>query len=59
MQLYMDSKGTNEDMVAIDGNGSGKYEIGIYSQAVQAYPDITLDDAFGTNHPWTGGLNAE
>ncbi len=59
MQLYMDSKGTNEDMVAIDGNGSGKYEIRIYSQAVQVYQDITLDKAFGTNHPWTSGLNAE
>ncbi len=59
MQLYMDSKGTNEDMIALDGNGSGKYEIGIYSQAVQAYTEITLDGAFGTNHPWTSGLNAE
>ena len=59
MQLYMDSKGTNEDMVAIDGNGSGKYEIRIYSQAVQVHQDITLDKAFGTNHPWTSGLNAE
>ena len=59
MQLYMDSKGTNEDMVAIDGNGSGKYEIRIYSQAVQVHQDITLDKAFGTKHPWTSGLNAE
>jgi len=59
MQLYMDSKGTNEDMIAIDGNGSGKYEIRIYSQAVEALPNITLDTAFGTNHPWTKGLSAE
>lgn len=63
MQLYMDSKGTNEDMVAIDGNGSGKYEIGIYSQAVgtTSFSDAktALDTVFGTAHPWKNGLNAE
>ena len=62
MQLYMDSKGTNEDMVAIDGNGSGKYEIGIYSQAVEAtsFSDAkTALEVFGTAHPWKKGLNAE
>lgn len=63
MQLYMDSSGTNEDMLAIDGNGSGKYEIGIFSQAVGADgvsdAKAMLDGAFGTNHPWTNGLNAE
>ena len=63
MQLYMDSKGTNEDMIALDGNGSGKYEIGIYSQAVgtTSFSDAktALDTAFGTAHPWTSGLNAE
>lgn len=63
MQLYMDSKGTNEDMVAIDGNGSGKYEIGIYSQAVEttSFSDAktALDTVFGTAHPWKNGLNAE
>lgn len=64
MQLYMDSKGANEDMLALDGNGSGKYEIGIYSQAVQAHENFSdaktaLDAAFGTNHPWKNGLNAE
>lgn len=62
MQLYMDSKGTNEDMVAIDGNGSGKYEIGIYSQAVEttSFSDAkTALDVFGTAHPWKNGLNAE
>jgi len=64
MQLYMDSKGTNEDMAAIDGNGSGKYEIGIYSQAVEAHENFSdaktaLDTAFCTAHPWKNGLNAE
>ena len=62
MQLYMDSKGTNEDMMAIDGNGSGKYEIGIYSQAVgtTSFSDAkTALDTFGTAHPWKTGLNAE
>jgi len=64
MQLYMDSSGTNEDMLALDGNSSGRYELGIYSQAVEAHGDFSdaktaLDAAFGTNHPWKNGLSAE
>lgn len=62
MQLYMDSSGTNEDIIAIDGNGSGKYEIGIVSQAVDAtdFDDgaDALNNVFDT-HPWTNGLTID
>lgn len=61
-QVYIKSEATNEDMVAIDGNGNGQLEILVFSQAVQAegFADAqtALDAAFGdvttTNHPWSG-----
>ena len=56
-QVYMLPKATNEDAAAIDGNGNGKYEILVFSQAVQtagfATPADALNEAFGTAHPWT------
>lgn len=59
-QVYIKSAATNEDCKAIDGNGNGKLDILVFSQAVQAagFSDAqtALDTAFGkittTNHPW-------
>lgn len=63
-QVYIGSEATNEDMVAIDGNGNGTLDILVVSQAVQAdgFADAitALDEAFGditeTNHPWVDGV---
>ena len=63
-QVYIKSAATNEDMVALDGNGNGTLDILVISQAVQAagFADATtaLDAAFGdittTNHPWADGV---
>ncbi len=60
-QVYIQAIATNEDMVAIDGNGNGTLDILVLSQAVQAqgFENATtaLDAAFGdittTNHPWS------
>ena len=50
-QVYMKSEATNEDVEAIDGNGNGKYDILVLSQAVQtkgfANAKTALDSAFG------------
>ncbi len=59
-QVYIKHNATNEDMVAIDGNGNGKLDVLVYSQAVQAdgfdSAEKALDMAFGDitaeNHPW-------
>jgi len=59
-QVYISAAATNEDMVALDGNGNGTLDILVLSQAVQAegFADAqtALDTAFGdittTNHPW-------
>lgn len=62
-QIYIQSAATNEDMVALDGNGNGTLDVLVLSQAVQAdgFADANtaLDAAFGdittTNHPWLSG----
>lgn len=62
-QIYIDSAATNEDMVALDGNGNGTLDVLVFSQAVQAdgfdNADAALVAAFGdittTNHPWLSG----
>ena len=50
-QVYLKSAATNEDMVAIDGNGNGTLDILVLSQAVQTagFDDAqtALDTAFG------------
>lgn len=59
-QVYIKSVATNEDMEAIDGNGNGKLDILVVSQAVQVAgfedAETALDAGFGdittTNHPW-------
>lgn len=62
-QVYLKSEATNEDMVAIDGNGNGTLDILVLSQAVQtngfADAKTALDTAFGTSAEkaaeWFGG----
>ena len=50
-QVYLKSEATNDDMVALDGNGNGTLEILVLSQAVQvegfADAKTALDTAFG------------
>lgn len=65
-QVYLKHNATNEDMVAIDGNGNGTLDILVVSQAVQvagfADAETALNAGFGditpTNHPWAGEGNA-
>lgn len=45
-QVYLKHNATNEDMVAIDGNGNGKLDILVLSQAVQAAGFENADEAF-------------
>ncbi len=45
-QVYLKHNATNEDMVAIDGNGNGKLDILVFSQAVQAAGFENADEAF-------------
>ena len=60
LQVFLDSKATNETMEALDGNGNGTYDILVVSQAVQAMgfddAETALDEAFGEidadNNPW-------
>jgi len=56
-QVYLNSKATNEDMELLGDT----YEILAFSQAVQTAgfdsADAALNTAFGTNHPWTEGVN--
>ena len=51
LQVYMKSVATNEDCVALDGNGNNKYDILVLSQGVQAAgfenAQAALDTAFG------------
>ena len=55
-QVYLNYKATNEDMELLGDT----YEILAFSQAVQTAgfdsADAALDAAFGTNHPWDGGV---
>lgn len=63
-QVYISSEATNEDMVALDGNGNGTLDILVVSQAVQvdgfADAETALNAAFGdittTSHPWADGV---
>ena len=60
-QVYIKSEATNEDLVALDGNGNGTLDILVFSQAVQADgfadAETALNAAFGDitedNHPWS------
>lgn len=62
-QVYLQSKATNEDCEAIDGNGNGTLDIFVLSQAVQAEgfdnAKTALDTAFGETSEkaaeWFGG----
>ena len=62
-QIYIQSVATNEDMVALDGNGNGTLDVLVFSQAVQADgfadAETALNAAFGDittqNHPWLNG----
>ena len=66
-QVYLKSAATNEDMVAIDGNGNGTLDILVLSQAVQAAgfenAKTALDTAFGKSSEkaaeWFGGVMAD
>lgn len=63
-QVYISAAATNEDMVALDGNGNGTLDILVLSQAVQAAgfdnAEAALNAGFGdittTNHPWADGV---
>ena len=50
-QVYLNSAATNDTVAALDGNGNGKYDILVLSQAVQAAgfadAETALDTAFG------------
>ena len=55
LQIYIAPEATNEDMVAVDGNGNGKYDVLVKTQAIQAggFPDAeTALAEFGTEHPF-------
>lgn len=51
-QVYLSKEADNEDVAALDGNGNGKYDILVISQAVQAqgFADAVnaLNEAFGS-----------
>lgn len=55
-QVYMKPEATNDDVIAIDGNQNGTYDILVMSQAVQAkgFESATaaLNEAFGEESPW-------
>ncbi len=63
-QVYIKSAATNEDCVALDGNGNGTLDILVVSQAVQAagFADAktALDTGFGKSSEkaaeWFGGI---
>lgn len=64
-QVYLASRATNEDVEALDGNGNGKYDILVLSQAVQTKgfdnAQAALDTAFGKAADkaveWFGGIS--
>ncbi len=61
LQVYMAPTATNDDCVAVDGNGNGTYDIFVVSQGIQtigfADAATALNAGFGeitaNNHPWT------
>lgn len=56
-QIYLTNAATNDDMIKLDGNGNGKLDVMVLSQAVQTngwtaatgktVAQIALDEAFG------------
>ena len=62
LQIYLDSSAGNDDVVALDSNGDGKYNILVLSQAMQAagFEDAkqALNEGFGTAHPF-GDMKVE
>ena len=66
-QVYISAAATNEDMVALDGNGNGTLDILVLSQAVQvagfADAKTALDTAFGKSSEkaaeWFNGVWAK
>lgn len=59
-QVYMYDTATNEDVEAIDGNGNGRFDILVLSQAVQtkgfANAKTALDTAFGETNATNAAL---
>ena len=57
LQVYMHPEATNEDVENVDGNKSGRYDIIVVTQAIQAagFDKATdaLNEGFGTEHPFT------
>ncbi len=64
LQVYLDKTATNETVENLDGNNNGKYDILVFSQAVQADGFADADSAFAEtfgeitaeNHPWKDGI---
>lgn len=60
LQVYLANTADYEDCVALDGNGNGRYDILVFSQAVQVKgfeedgAEKALETAFGNEHPWVG-----
>ena len=46
LQVYLSKDATNEDVAKLDGNGNGKYDILVLSQAVQTAGFENANDAF-------------
>lgn len=67
LQVYMRPEATNDDVTALDGNKSGKYDILVYSQAVQTTnfenAEQALNAAFGepvpASQPFTGIIDRD
>lgn len=55
-QVYLRNDATNEDVEKLDGNNNDRYDILVFSQAVQTKgfenAETALNEAFGTEHPW-------
>lgn len=49
LQVYMSKDATNEDVARLDGNGNGKYDIIVISQATQAAGFENANSAFQRN----------
>ena len=59
LQVYLSKDATNEDVAKIDGNGNGKYDILVLSQAVQAAGFENANSAFQrTNASYAAAKNA-
>ena len=58
-QVYIKSEATNEDMVAIDGNGNGLLDILVLSQAVQVEGFDTAADALTAGFGEANAVNVK